>query len=110
MKRKIPTRNGTCKLLYFCGHSVAYPVHLTRDDDQKTVYRTAYQNIIKFIPGLKKFLPVNNGANTEELHGLIESVSCAHTSHVMTTDYCIDAERVQRRPLRSSQTNKSIYS
>lgn len=74
--------------------------YVSRDDDEKAIYRTAYESIIEFIPGLKKFLLVNRESDPEKLHKLIEIVSRAHVSHNTTNLYCTDAERMQHRSVR----------
>jgi hypothetical protein len=74
--------------------SVLTLTHLSRDDDEKAVYSTAYKNIIQFIPGLKKFLPINRDGDCEKLSSYIEKVSHAHISHDMTNNHRTGAERM----------------
>lgn len=66
-----------------------------RDDDEKGFYCKAYKDIIKFIPELKKLLPASSDGCSGELNRLLARVSHVHISHNTTTNYCIDAERMQ---------------
>ena len=65
----------TCKVYSFCACSHTYAVHLSRDDNEKTLYTTAYQKIVKFILGLKKFISANQDSNSVKLYNLIGIVS-----------------------------------
>ena len=72
---------------------LTYTVYLSRDDDEKTIYSTAYQRILEFIPGLKKFLLVNGDSDPAKLYKLIEGVSCSCVlSHYTTESYHTDTE------------------
>lgn len=66
-------------LLYSCTSSETYTVHLSRDDNEKAFYCTAYKNIIDFIPDLKKYIAATKDGDSE-LYKLLEIVSCAHES------------------------------
>jgi hypothetical protein len=61
----------------------AYTVPLSRDDDDRAVYYTAYQNIIKFVPGLNNLIALNRDGDLESLHKYIDIVRCfsSHTSY-----------------------------
>lgn len=71
----ITIRIRTCKLPYPQACTDTYAVPLIRDDNEKAVYITAYEKIIKFIPGLKKYLPLTGDGDLEKLHKLLEVVS-----------------------------------
>jgi hypothetical protein len=74
--------------------------HLSRDDNEKALYSTAYKNILEFIPGLKKYLPVNRDGDWGRLYKLLEKVRRTHVSHNTINIHCTtDAEREQHRPL-----------
>jgi hypothetical protein len=73
--QKITTRIRTCMLSYPFAYPDTYTVHLSRDDDEKLVYSDAYESITGFIPGLKKFNPVDGDGNHERLYKIVEIVS-----------------------------------
>ena len=103
------SQTRTCKFAYPCICTHTYTVYLSSDDDEKKIYTTVYQRILKFIPGLKKFLLINRDSDPAKLYKLIEGVSRSHVSHYRTENYHTDTEGMQQRPLRHVQACQPVH-